>query len=110
MVKDEPMNLISLKKGYTKCVVSLPDLILHVHLCHYTTRMILKAINARVSYRGGRNPPPLLPAPLPQPQFSLIRNLEFEYGYYIRYLHVTERKHLSSKCLDILSQIVSEAI
>ena len=28
--------------------------------------------------------------PSPQPQFSLPRNLEIEYGYYISYLHVTE--------------------
>ena len=46
----------------------------------------------------------------PQPQFSLPRNLEIEYGYYISYLHVTERKYVSSKCSEILSQITSEAI
>ena len=45
-----------------------------------------------------------------QPQFSLPRNLEIEYGYYISYLHVTERKYIPSKCSEILSQIVSEAI
>ena len=39
------------------------------------------------------------------------RNLEIEYGYYISYLHVTEHKYVSSKCcLEILSQIASEAI
>ena len=39
------------------------------------------------------------------------RNLEIEDGYYISYLHVTEHKYVSSKCcLEILSQIASEAI
>ena len=42
--------------------------------------------------------------------FSLPRNLEIEYGYYISYLHVTERKYVSSKCSEILSQIASEGI
>ena len=41
--------------------------------------------------------------PPPQPQFSLPRNLEIEYGYYISY-------YVSSKCSEILSQIASEAI
>ena len=43
----------------------------------------------------------------PQSQFSLPRNLEIEYGYYISYLHVTEHKCV---CSEILSQIASEAI
>ena len=43
----------------------------------------------------------------PQPQFPLPRNLEIEY---ISYLHVTEHNYVSSKCLEILSQIASEAI
>ena len=38
------------------------------------------------------------------------RNLEIEYGFYISYLHVTEHKYVSSKCLEILSKTVSEAI
>ena len=63
----------------------------------------------RVSYKGGggalESPPP------PSHNFSLPpRNLEIEYGFYISYLHVTEHKYVSSKCLQILSQIVSEAI
>ena len=45
-----------------------------------------------------------------QSQFSLPRNLEIEYGYYISYVHVTEHKYVSSKCSEILSQIASEAI
>ena len=46
----------------------------------------------------------------PQPQFP-PRNLEIEYGYYISYLRVNKRKYVSSKyCLEILSQIGSEAI
>ena len=44
----------------------------------------------RVSHRGG---PGIPPPPTPQPQISLPRNLEIEYGYY---LHVTERKYVSS--------------
>ena len=67
----------------------------------------LLPLRTRVSYRGGVgevgpgiSPPPL---PLPQLQFSLPRNFEVEYGYYISY-------YVSSKCLEILSQIVSEAI
>ena len=57
-------------------------------------------IAIRVSYRGGglEFPPP--PA----------RNLEIEYGFYISYLHVTEHKYVSSKCWEILSQIVSECV
>ena len=39
---------------------------------------------------------PGIPPP-PQPQFSLPRNFKIEYGYYISYLHVTERKYASSK-------------
>ena len=41
------------------------------------------------------------PPPPPQPQFSLPRILEIEYGYYISYLHVTEPKYVSSKCSEI---------
>ena len=55
------------------------------------------SVNTRVSYRGGAGIS-LLPPP---------RNLEIEYGFYLR---VTEHKYVSSKCLEILSQIVSEAI
>ena len=50
---------------------------------------------------GGAGIPP------PKSQFSLPRNLEIEYGYYISYLHVTEHKCV---CSEILSQIASEAI
>ena len=39
----------------------------------------------------------------PQPQFSLPRNLEIDYGYYVSY-------YVSSKYSEILSQIASEAI
>ena len=51
-------------------------------------------------------PPPATIPPPPPP-----RNPEIVYGYYISYLHVTEHKYVSSKCcLEILSQIASEAI
>ena len=67
----------------------------------------------RVSYRGGGgggggagiSSPPATISPPPQK-----KNLEIEYGFYISYLHVTGYKYVSSKCLEILSQIASEAI
>ena len=45
-------------------------------------RLLVGGTSARVSYRGGgvEFPP---------------QNIEIEYGYYISYLHVTERKHVS---------------
>ena len=54
--------------------------------------------------RGGLEfPPP--PATIFPP-----RNFEIEHGFFISYLHVTEHKYVSSKCFEILSQIVSETI
>ena len=56
----------------------------HSQLKHQKLR-----VHSRVSYRGGGGGGPEISPP--QPQFSLPRNLEIEYGYYISYLHVSER-------------------
>ena len=67
--------------------------------------MLMTSGGCRV--RGGLEfPPPATIPPSPH-----LENFKIEYGYYISYLHVTERKYVSSKCcLEILSQIASEAI
>ena len=52
-------------------------------MCEGRLGMMWKIISSCAGFHTG-------PLPLMQPQFSLPRNLEMEYGYYISYLHVTE--------------------
>ena len=67
-------------------------------MCEGRLGMMWKIISSCAGFQG--------PLPLMQPQFSLPRNLEVEYGYYISYLHVIE--HIC--VIEISSQIASEAI